>query len=146
MKNKNATAIEIVSKLLLLFSIQIIIITLSADQVRFFHALSHWENKFSYDLIGFCYSYSWSYSFCKRGPSFAWYWSLENSHDSYLCSPLILLYSVSYLFVLYQHLLLLLLCSWFLMLFNRTEMSLSKSTYLLIYLSLETLKFIISTD
>ena len=145
MKIKNATAIKIVSKLLLLFSIQIIIITLSADQARFFHALSHWENKFSYDLIGFCYSYSWSYSFCKRGPSFAWYWSLENSHDSYLCSPLILLYSVSYLFVLYQHLLPL-LCSLFLMLFNRAEMSLSKSTYLLIYLSLETLKFIISTD
>ena len=145
MKIKNATAIKIVSKLLLLFSIQIIIITLSADQARFFHALSHWENKFSYDLIGFCYSYSWSYSLCKRGPSFAWYRSLEKSHDSYLCSPLILLYSVSYLFVLYQHLLPL-LCSLFLMLFNRAEMSLSKSTYLLIYLSLETLKFIISTD
>ena len=41
MKIKNATAIKIVSKLLLLFSIQIIIITLSADQARFFHALSH---------------------------------------------------------------------------------------------------------
>ena len=70
--------------------------------------------------------------------------SLENSVDSYLCVPPDLLHSVSYFFSSINHC----LCFYaqFLMLFHLTQMSFFRSAHLLIYLYLDTLKFIIRTN
>ena len=40
--------------------------------------------------------------YVKEGLPFAWYLSLENSVDSYLCFQLALLHSMSYFFFFYQ--------------------------------------------
>ena len=78
-------------KLLLLFSVQINIITLLAGQFSFFRSFSCWENKFSFNLKRFCYSYSCLWSLCEWGTSFARDLSQQNSEDSYLCFRLALL-------------------------------------------------------
>ena len=81
--------------------------------------------------------------YVKEGLPFAQNSSLENSADSYLCFRLTLLHSVSYFFFSIDHLLH--LCAQFLILFHLTQMSFSQSTHLLMFLSLETLTFIIRT-
>ena len=69
--------------------------------------------------------------------------SLESSADSYLCFRLALLHSVSISFSSIDHLLC--LCARFLILFHLTYMRFSRSTHLLMYLSLETLTSITRT-
>ena len=73
--------------------------------------------------------------------------SLENSEDSYLCFRLALLHSVSYFFFLYRSPISFSLrfCARFLILFHLTSMRFSRSTHLLMFLSLETLTSIIRT-
>ena len=68
---------------------------------------------------------------------------LENSADSHLCFWLALLQSLSYFFSSINHLPH--LCAQFLILFQLTLMRFSQSTHLLVFLSLETLMFIIRT-
>ena len=66
--------------------------------------------------------------YVKEGIPFRQDLSLENSADSYLCIRVALLHSVSYFFFLI------------------TQMRYSQSTHLLMFLSSETLSFIIRTD
>ena len=77
--------------------------------------------------------------YVKEGLPFARDLSLENSGDSYLCFRLALLHSVSY----FDHLLH--LSAWFLILFHITWIRFSRSSHLLMFLSLETLTSIIRT-
>ena len=78
----------------------------------------------------------------KEGLSFAQDLPIENSADSYLCSRLALLQSVSSFFSI-DHLLR--LYARFLILFHLTQMRFSRSIHLLMFLSLETLTSIIRT-
>ena len=81
--------------------------------------------------------------YVKEGLPFARDLSLENSADSYLCFRLTLLHLLSYFFFLYRYLLR--LYARFLILFHPTYMRFSRSTPLLMCLSLETLTSIIRT-
>ena len=81
--------------------------------------------------------------YVKEGLPFAWYLSLGNSVDSYLCFWLALLHSVSYFFFLSQSL----LCCYaeFLIPSHLTYLRFSWSTHLLMCLSLGTFASIIRT-
>ena len=68
---------------------------------------------------------------------------IQKTADSYLCFRLVLLHSVSYFFFSIDHLFH--LCTWFLIVFHLTQMRFSRSTHLLMFLSLGTLTFIITT-
>ena len=81
--------------------------------------------------------------YAKEGLPFAQNLSLENFADSYLCFWLALLHSVSCFFFLYQSPSL--FCARFLILSYLTQMRFSRSTHLLICLSLETLTSAIMT-
>ena len=81
--------------------------------------------------------------YVKEGVPFAQDLSLEKSGDSYLCFGLVLLYSVTYFFFLYQY-----PSSSWCMVFDSilsNLMRLSQSTHLRICLSLKTLTSIIRT-
>ena len=83
-------------------------------------------------------------SLVKEGLPFAWDISLENSEDSYLCFWLTLLHLVPYHFSLYKS-----SFSSLCKVFDTTSwsyMRFSESTHLLMYFSLETLRFIRRTD
>ena len=81
--------------------------------------------------------------YVKEGLPFAHDSSLENFEYSYLCFGLALLHSLSYFFS--AIICLLCLCAQFLIQFHLKQMRFSRSTYLLMLLSLEILKSIIRT-
>ena len=85
-----------------------------------------------------CYLHAWSRSLCEKELHLAWDLSLENSVDSYLCFQLALLHSVSYFFFLNQSPSSLLCTVFDSISFHLTYMRFSRSTHLLMCLSLGT--------
>ena len=78
--------------------------------------------------------------YVKEGPPFAQALSLENSADSYFVFNWLYFTQCLTSFSFIDHLLR--LCAWFLLLFHLTYRRFSRSTNLLLFLSLQTLTFI----
>ena len=88
-----------------------------------------------------CYSYAWSCSLCKGGPSFCTGFILKQPQNSYLCFWLVLLHSVSYFLFLYRS-----PCLSLWTVFDALSSNIDeRASNMLMCLSLETLKSIIST-